>query len=256
VLRRPWWIAGEYKLDLDWAVEKSAPVIEAIISMHKELSKATGAWRSRRVDLKVSDHAAPAEVLWPPRPRRRRRPQGEVFGYRNLFMIDGMIGGGANRAPSPRSPSMRPGRSWRRAAGVPSAHALMMKPCYGMVVGSGYSGEVRPRGWRARVRVCVLERGRGSRSASFRTPVGDEPQLQVSSGLGRIGNQQACSTCARATCTAMVPAAPRSMPACASRPTARARRPCWPQPVRRRPAGGGLRARHAAPSPYHGIRKL
>ena len=95
-LRRRWWPFGARELDLDWPTEDSRKVIEAIIAMHKRLSKATGgealvppSWSidsylitphplggcnmGRGSDSAVVDH------------------KGEVFGYRNLFVIDGAI---------------------------------------------------------------------------------------------------------------------------------------------------------------------
>ena len=40
-LRRRWWLLGPWRLMLDWQIEKSRGVIEAIIAMHKKLSAAT-----------------------------------------------------------------------------------------------------------------------------------------------------------------------------------------------------------------------
>jgi cholesterol oxidase len=94
VLRRPWWIAGEYKLELDWAVEKSAPVIEAIISMHKELSKATGgtalvppSWTLDK--YLITPHPLGGCNMGATAKDGVVDHKGEVFGYRNLFVIDG-----------------------------------------------------------------------------------------------------------------------------------------------------------------------
>ena len=94
VLRRPWWIAGEYKLELDWAVEKSAPVIEAIIAMHKELSKATGgmalvppSWTLEK--YLITPHPLGGCNMGATAKDGVVDHKGEVFGYRNLFVIDG-----------------------------------------------------------------------------------------------------------------------------------------------------------------------
>jgi cholesterol oxidase len=95
-LRRRWCLFGPWKLTLDWEIEKSRAVIEAIIAMHKRLSDATGGrpvvpptWplfsylitphplggcnMGRNAENGVVDH------------------KGEVFGCRNLFVLDGAI---------------------------------------------------------------------------------------------------------------------------------------------------------------------
>lgn len=41
-LRRPWWIFGRNRLHLAWNVAKSRPAIDALVTMHRRLSEATG----------------------------------------------------------------------------------------------------------------------------------------------------------------------------------------------------------------------
>ena len=143
-----------------------------------------------------------------------------------------------------------------------------MKPYYDVaVVGSGYGGGVAAARLASAGRsVCVLERGR-------EIPVGEFParlsqmnrELQVSSGLGRIGNPaglfdvrlgrhehvaMGCGLGGTSLINANVclKADPRVLDD-----------PCWPQPVRADGllAEGFARARAMLrPSPYHGVRKL
>ena len=144
----------------------------------------------------------------------------------------------------------------------------VMKPYYDVVVvGSGYGGGVAAARLASAGRsVCVLERGR-------EIPVGEFParlsemnrELQVSSGLGRIGNPaglfdvrlgrhvhvaMGCGLGGTSLINANVclEADPRVL-----------NDPCWPQPVRADGllAEGFARARAMLrPSPYHGVRKL
>ena len=41
-LKRRWWLFGPHDLSLDWQIEKSRGVIDAIVAMHKRLAAATG----------------------------------------------------------------------------------------------------------------------------------------------------------------------------------------------------------------------
>jgi cholesterol oxidase len=95
-LSRKWWIAGEHRLTLDWPVAQSAPIIEAIIATHKELSKATGAtalvpptWEVDR--YLVTPHPLGGCNMGTSPKDGVVDHKGEVFGYRNLFVIDGGI---------------------------------------------------------------------------------------------------------------------------------------------------------------------
>jgi cholesterol oxidase len=93
-LRRRWWLAGEHKLDLDWSVKDSEAVIEAIIATHKELSKATGgtalvppSWSLER--YLITPHPLGGCNMGTSARNGVVDHKGEVFGYRNLFVIDG-----------------------------------------------------------------------------------------------------------------------------------------------------------------------
>jgi cholesterol oxidase len=123
-LRRRWWLLGAHSLSLDWEVAESAKVIEAIIAMHKQLSKATGgtalvppSWTIDR--YLITPHplggcnmaATPAKGVVD--------HKGEVFGYRNLFVIDG--------AMVPEAVGVNPSRSI----------AALAERAAGLIVGEG-----------------------------------------------------------------------------------------------------------------------
>src|SRR5262249_30746389 len=95
-LRRRWWLFGPWQLELDWEIEKSRGVIEAIIAMHKRLSAATGG------DPVVPPTWSLDSYLITPHPLGGCNMgtsadtgvvdhRGEVFGYPNLFVLDGAI---------------------------------------------------------------------------------------------------------------------------------------------------------------------
>jgi cholesterol oxidase len=95
-LHRRWWLFGPWRLTLDWQIERSRSIIEAIIAMHKRLSAATGGHPV------VPPSWSVANYLITPHPlggcNMGTTPEngvvdhkGEVFGYRNLFVIDGAI---------------------------------------------------------------------------------------------------------------------------------------------------------------------
>ena len=95
-LKRRWWLIGERRLDLDWDIDKSAKAIEAIIGMHKQLSKATGGvplvpptWSIDR--YLITPHPLGGCNMAPSPARGVVDHKGEVFGYRNLFVIDGAM---------------------------------------------------------------------------------------------------------------------------------------------------------------------
>ena len=95
-LRRRWGLPGGGELDPEWEVDKSRHVIEAIIAMHKRLSKATGgkavvppSW-----DLDsylITPHPLGGCNMGTSRDGGVVDYRGEVFGYRNLFVMDGAI---------------------------------------------------------------------------------------------------------------------------------------------------------------------
>jgi cholesterol oxidase len=95
-LRRAWWLLGERRLDLDWSVKKSVPLIEAIIAMHEKLSKATGGTALVPLVWKLDHYLITPHPLGGCNMGTSARNgvvdhKGEVFGYRNLFVIDGGI---------------------------------------------------------------------------------------------------------------------------------------------------------------------
>lgn len=95
-LRRRWGRLGARELDLEWEIDKSRHVIETIIAMHKRLSRAMGgkavvppSW-----DLDsylITPHPLGGCNMGTSREDGVVDHRGEVFGYRNLFVIDGAI---------------------------------------------------------------------------------------------------------------------------------------------------------------------
>jgi cholesterol oxidase len=95
-LRRRFEIVGAWELALDWDIERSRGVIDAIVSTHEALSHATGGMPL------VPPTWTLAKYLITPHPlggcRMGTGPQdgvvdhrGEVFFYPNLFVLDGAI---------------------------------------------------------------------------------------------------------------------------------------------------------------------
>src|SRR5262249_641342 len=92
-LRRKWGSLGARKLDLDWSVQQSAGVIEAIIAMHAKLSRATGGTAVVPPSWKLDHYLITPHPLGGCNMGTSKRDgvvdhKGEVFGYRNLFVID------------------------------------------------------------------------------------------------------------------------------------------------------------------------
>ena len=95
-LRRQGWFSGSYDLRLDWSSSDAAPVIEAIIDMHKKLSKATGGiplvpptWTLDR--YLITPHPLGGCGMGTSAKNGVVDHKGEVFNYRNLFVIDGAM---------------------------------------------------------------------------------------------------------------------------------------------------------------------
>ena len=95
-LRHKYLIAGPRELSLEWDVTDSLPVMDAIVGMHETLSRATGG-----IPL-VPPTWTLAHYLVTPHPLGGCNMgtsaadgvvdhKGEVFNYRNLFVLDGAI---------------------------------------------------------------------------------------------------------------------------------------------------------------------
>jgi len=95
-LRRQYEIVGEWELTLDWDIARSRELVDTIVATHVALSQATGG-----APL-VPPTWTLAHYLITPHPlggcNMGTRPdngvvdhRGEVFGYRNLFVLDGAI---------------------------------------------------------------------------------------------------------------------------------------------------------------------
>ncbi len=95
-LRRRWWGFGKWALALDWDVARSVPLVEAIIAMHKRLSAATGGialvpptWTLAK--YLVTPHPLGGCGMGSSAADGVVDHQGEVFGCKNLFVLDGAI---------------------------------------------------------------------------------------------------------------------------------------------------------------------
>ena len=95
-LSRRWWFLGDYRLDLDWSVESGEGVIKAIIAMHRRLSEATGGhplvpptWTFDK--FLITPHPLGGCGMGTTAGDGVVDHKGEVFGYRNLFVIDGAM---------------------------------------------------------------------------------------------------------------------------------------------------------------------
>ena len=87
---------GESRLDLEWDIEESQRVINAIIVMHKRLSTATGGlplvpptWSILK--YLITPHALGGCNIGSTQAKGVVDHRGEVFGYRNLYVADGAI---------------------------------------------------------------------------------------------------------------------------------------------------------------------
>jgi len=96
-LGRPWYAFWRKKqLRMDWEIERSKPVIAAIINMHKRLSAATGGkpqvplfWTAFK-NL-ITPHPLGGCNMGADANNGVVNHRGEVFGYPNLFVADGAI---------------------------------------------------------------------------------------------------------------------------------------------------------------------
>jgi cholesterol oxidase len=95
-LAQPTAFSNGGQLTLDWNIDRSRPVMDAIVAMHQRLADATGGqavvpptW-SLFKDL-VTPHPLGGCNMGRSREEGVVNHAGEVFGYRNLFVIDGAI---------------------------------------------------------------------------------------------------------------------------------------------------------------------
>ena len=95
-LRRKYEVGGPWELALDWDIAKSRELIDAIVAMHEKLSHSTGG-----IPLVLPTWSV-AHYLVTPHPLGGCNMgtsaangvvdhKGEVFNYRNLFVLDGAI---------------------------------------------------------------------------------------------------------------------------------------------------------------------
>ena len=96
LLKRPWWFFGPKRMVLEWDVSKSKAVVDAIVSMHERLTKATGGvplvpptW-SLAHDL-VTPHPLGGCNIGDRSDCGVVNHKGEVFGYHNLYVADAAI---------------------------------------------------------------------------------------------------------------------------------------------------------------------
>lgn len=95
-LRRRWWLFGEQELQLDWDVTTTAPLIDAIVTSHKELSAATGgrpvvpaSWTHAR--YLITPHPLGGCAMADSAEQGVVDRKGEVFGHPRLYVIDGAM---------------------------------------------------------------------------------------------------------------------------------------------------------------------
>jgi cholesterol oxidase len=94
VMKRPWFFFGQKRLHLNWDITESLPVFNAVLNTHKELSHKTGGtplvspfWKKSLVTphplggCNIGNTADDGVV----------NHAGEVFGYKNFYVIDGSI---------------------------------------------------------------------------------------------------------------------------------------------------------------------
>ncbi|HEY6433760.1 MAG TPA: GMC family oxidoreductase [Acetobacteraceae bacterium] len=95
-LHRPLGIAGNWEMTLDWDVAQSRPLMDSIVGTHQALSRATGGtplvpptWSL--LHYLVTPHPLGGCGMGTGADNGVVDHRGEVFGYRNLFVLDGAI---------------------------------------------------------------------------------------------------------------------------------------------------------------------
>lgn len=95
-LGRKWYWPWSRTLKLDWEIDKSEPLIDAIVDMHEKLSRATGGdpWVPPTWTLLknlVTPHPLGGCNMGTSRENGVVDHKAAVFGYENLYVIDGSI---------------------------------------------------------------------------------------------------------------------------------------------------------------------
>jgi cholesterol oxidase len=95
-LDRSWFPPFRRSLDLDWNPERSRRVIDAILAMHRRLSEATGGRQGSDLSWRLFRSLLTLHPLGGC--RMAATPEsgvvdhlGRIFGYPNLFVVDGAI---------------------------------------------------------------------------------------------------------------------------------------------------------------------
>lgn len=95
-LKRIWYAPWRRRLAMDWDIKRSEPTINAIINMHKRLAKATGGdpwvpptWTVLK-NL-ITPHPLGGCNMGTTSTNGVVNHKGEVFGYPNLYVVDGAI---------------------------------------------------------------------------------------------------------------------------------------------------------------------
>jgi cholesterol oxidase len=96
VLKRPWFMPWTRVLDLLWTPQHSEGVIEAILTMHASITEATGGRLTPPVSWQLFRNMVTLHPLGGCKMGATRETGvvnhlGQVFGYRDLYVVDGSI---------------------------------------------------------------------------------------------------------------------------------------------------------------------